>query len=86
MAPRADALTEFRLDGPTLRRMREERDGLTQAALAALVGCVRQRVAQWEAASSEALSDRDVQKYLSGLNAYDAGAEIAAADDQPVRP
>jgi transcriptional regulator with XRE-family HTH domain len=66
-----DPLRKFGYDGRTLGRMRKAR-GLTQAALAALVGVARQRISQWEASSSEGLSERDLQRYLSGLNSADA--------------
>lgn len=74
-----EPLRKFGYDGGTLRRMREAR-GLTQAALALLIGVARQRISQWEASSSEGLHERDLQRFLSGLNAADiAAAETAAS-------
>ena len=75
LEPVTEPLRRFGYDGNALRRLRKTRPGLTQAALAALAGVVRQRVAQWEAASSDALSERDLQRFLSAINAYDASAQ-----------
>jgi transcriptional regulator with XRE-family HTH domain len=75
LEPVAEPLRRFGYDGRKLRELRKARPGLTQAALADLAGVVRQRVAQWEGSSSEALSERDLQRYLSAINAYDASSQ-----------
>lgn len=78
----AEPLRRFGFDGATLRRKREAR-GLTQAALSRLVGVARQRISQWEAASSESLTERDLLRYFSGLNrAAIASAQTDSGEEE----